>query len=171
MVENGPHMNRRVLLQRLSGLGLLAGAGWLFKQALFPHYPDFDQQATWRVWIDHLIPEDETPGALSLGIDAKILEKSEYLDLVEKGTLWLYKTAKDRFDKPYTALSESEAESLIVMASKESGDSIPNSFFLYTRLEAMKLYYADPRSRVGTVWEQNPQPAGHPDFQQPCHHA
>jgi len=165
-----PAMNRRAFMHRLAALGALLGGGWLFKSLLSPSLSSEDRQAIWRAWIDHLIPADDTPGALDLGIDAAILEKPELVKLIEQGTLWLHETSSKSYGKPFPDLTETEAERVILAASEQPTGSWPRDFFFHTRQAAMQLYYADPRNRVNTVWEHPPQPAGHMDYQQPCRH-
>ncbi|MBE9562073.1 MAG: gluconate 2-dehydrogenase subunit 3 family protein [Proteobacteria bacterium] len=165
-------MNRRLLLQRLLGGSLLVSAGWMLKSIFLPVTEH--EKLIWRSWIDHLIPNDETPGALDLGIDHIFWQETEQnirlFVLVRHGCAWLDKVALNIYKLPFIELNETQANNIITATTQTPFNDIPNRFFRYSHLRAMQLYYTDPRSRIGTVWEQTPQPIGFMDYQQQCTH-
>jgi len=165
-------MNRRLLLQRLLGGSLLISAGWMLKTIFLP--VTAHEKLIWQSWIDHLIPTDQTPGALDLEIDHKLWQEAEQdiavLVLVRQGCSWLNQVALQNYNLSFSELNETQANTIIAAATQSPFHYLPNRFFRYSHLRAMQLYYTDPRSRIGTVWEQTPQPIGFIDYQQQCTH-
>jgi hypothetical protein len=163
-------VNRRLFLQRSFGGGLLISAGWLFHKWLFPSVFSSYEQKTLVVYLDCLIPADDTPSAVELGIDKRLLSLTEqypkFTPLLKQGLEWLESQAQYSFHQAVTTLTIEQVNTLITLAAQAPFESLPHQFFLQTRHQSMQWYYADPRSRIGSIWEKSPQPEGFMNYQQ-----
>ncbi len=164
-------MNRRSLLQLVIGGGLLGWSGYLIKALYWPSQLDRNELATLDAFLDTLVPADETPGALDLGIHevmaVRIAKDREYRYLVRVGNTWLNTQAR-AFSKDDFPACDVEERVRIVKNAEDSGpDSPAFVFFTRLRMDCFKLYYADPRTWPGLGFAGPPQPIGFPLHDQP----
>lgn len=164
-------MTRRIFFQKLLGISLIGFSGWFFYDKLFPKKFILNESDILKKYLDVLIPADETPSAVELGIDQKLFilfEKSDILkSLLKQGIMWLEQQAQYSFKKNFSHLKNEQIETMITLAEQAPFESLPHQFFRQIRHEALQLYYADPHSRLGLIWEQLPQPNGFMDYQHP----
>lgn len=159
-------MNRRLLLQRMIGGGMLIAAGKILHSYFFPSPFLSSEQQTFQYFLNILIPADETPSVVELGIDQKLFSLPEIKELLKHGIAWLETQSQHTFKQAFVNLKSEQIETILTLAEQAPFESLPYQFFAQVRYHAMQFYYADPRSRIGLVWEQLPQPNGFMDYQQ-----
>jgi hypothetical protein len=164
---------RRNLLQRLGGLLLFGSSGLLASDSKFPALdaaPDGEVAATIRAIVDLLVPADDLPGAVGLGIDRQILLAAtadpEFAALLAGGIRWFEAAARSHRDgMRFAALPP--ADQMSIAASAEANqDSDGGRLFASLRRRTMLLYYAHPRVVASFPYAGAPQPQGFPDFEQ-----
>ncbi len=164
-------ISRRLFLRLSIGAGLLASSGYIFKTVLWPSSITPYETDTLTVYLDSLIPPDMTPGAAQLKVPEMIISKSEtsrkYRRLLKKGCSWLDKQAGQFNADKFTALSETDRQKVIMIASEKKRTSLPRIFFEQTRLDAFFYYYGNIESWAGLGYDGPPQPFGFPDYTLP----
>lgn len=162
-------LTRRQLLQRCLTAGLL---GWLLPARAARPEPAASLSATLRVYLDVLIPADETPAASQLGVDRDLLDRGRtdagYQQLLERGVAWLDRQARESFGKDFVSLEESARVSVVTRAAEAGMDTLEGLFFAATRDDAFRSYYARPEGWHGLVgYHGPPQPLGYMDQHRP----
>jgi len=167
-----PHTTRRRFLLLV---GIFASALTLFGAVLFgrrrrprrdlaPLSPG--EQAILSRYLDLLIPADEAPGALDLGVSEQLFQRAagnDYLrDLLHRGCAWL-----EQQPSGFLALSEHQQLALIAASEQSDPDSLPYRLFERLRHFSFQAYYSDARSWGALGYHRPPQPLGFPDYQQP----
>jgi hypothetical protein len=164
-------LSRRRFLRLTLGAGLLASSGYILKDVLMPRPLDVGERRTVMAFLDTLIPPDETPGALQLGVAEKIVHKAaedeQYRRLIRKGCSWLNRRAKSTGGVEYAALGEQRREALMGETADSPEGSVPRIFFERVRSDAFFYYYAHPASWAGLRYKGPPQPDGYPDYTRP----
>lgn len=127
---------------------------------------------TLGVYLDVLIPADETPAASQLGVDREILNKgredSRYQQVLERGGAWLDRQATELGGKDFVSLGESARVTVVSHAAGADEDSLENIFFSITHADALLFYYARPEGWQGIPGYQGPpQPLGYMDHHRP----
>ena len=119
-------------------------------------------------YVDTLIPEDETPGGVALGVDKQIVSKAkndaDYEYLLKRGCQWLDEQARQRGADSYTALQSVDREAIVAAAQASTDRSLARVFFDATRDDALFFYYSNPASWPGLGFRGPPQPQGYADF-------
>jgi hypothetical protein len=160
--------SRRSFLRTSLGIGLLVSSGYVLKDLFLPAAIKPEERRTIEAFIDTLIPQDTTPGALQLGVAAKILAKAhedgQYRRLARKGCEWLDRKAGTRRADGFFSLGGREREELVGQAAKAAVGSVPRIFFERLRADAFFHYYANPASWKGLRYKGPPQPDGYPDY-------
>ncbi len=162
---------RRSFLQRIGGLLLLGSPTLLAAdskrgpaRAVAP-----GAAATLTAVIDLLIPADEVPGAVALGIDTQILASADgdrtFAALVRDGVHWFNAAARARGGASFLMLAEDDRIAVATRA-EASPDSTGGRLFATLRNRAMLLYYLHPRVIASFPYAGPPQPQGFPDFAQ-----
>jgi hypothetical protein len=164
---------RRNLLQRLGGLLLIGSSGLLASDSNFPALdttPDGESAAAIRAIVDLLVPADDLPGAVGLGIDRQILTEAsadpEFAGLLARGIRWF--EAADRPHRNgmrFAALPGADQIS-IAQSAEADQDTDGGRLFVSLRRRTMLLYYAHPRVVASFPYAGAPQPEGFPDFAQ-----
>lgn len=159
-------MKRRSFLW--AGLGAI-GLGitvWKLKIGLAPGGLSRAERRILDAYLDRLIPADETPGAVALGIGQRLIDRAAEQPglrrLIAEGCLWLEGEAGGFGD-----LEPSQQDRLIARAEAAAPGTLQRRFFSATRHLAMAEYYADPRSWEGLPYAGPPQPLGFADYQRP----
>ncbi len=164
-------LSRRSFLRLTLGAGLLASSGYILKDIFLPAQLYSGERETLEAFLDALIPPDETPGALQLGVAGKILaeasEDNQYRRLIRKGCAWLDRKAKESGRAEYAALGERAREKVAEEAAVAPEGSLARIFFERVRSDAFFHYYARPASWAGLGYKGPPQPDGYPDYVAP----
>jgi hypothetical protein len=164
---------RRSLLQRLGGLLLFGGSGLLASDSKFPARgttPDPEVAATIRAIVGLLIPSDELPGAVELGIDRPISMAAtvdpEFAALAAEGIRWFEAAARSkRSGMRFASLPEADQIS-IALSAEANPDTDGGRLFASLRHRTMSLYYVHPQVVASFPYAGAPQPRGFPDFTQ-----
>lgn len=127
---------------------------------------------TLGVYLDVLIPADETPAASQLGVDREILDKgrkdARYQRVLELGVAWLDRQATEVGGKDFVSLGDSDRVSVVSRAAGAGEDSLENIFFSITHADALLFYYARPEGWQGIPgYHGPPQPLGYMDHHRP----
>jgi len=131
---------------------------------------DHERQTLTRV-VDLLVPSDDTPGAIDLGIDRSILARFE-ATRQEARRLADVCLALDRLARGLQGsdfLSAAEAAQIEVITGlmvKERNPAVARALRALRR-QTMTLYYSRPESWTGLGIHAPPQPAGYPDYADP----
>ena len=161
---------RRVFLSLLAGTPLY---GW-YHSAIASLLGRSDATVTsleaLAPYLETLIPEDETPGAIALEIPAKMLEKASrdksYRVLLEGGGFYLENEAWQLGKPSFVALDEAERIEVVERAASSPIGSFPRRFFDLTRYDALSFYYARLETWESLSYPGPPQPVGFPDHEQ-----
>ena len=164
-------LTRRKFLRLTTGIGLLASSGYILKDIFLPPQLDVAERRTLEAVLDTLIPSDETPGALKLGVSSKILDKAsqdaQYRRLIRKGCSWLDRKASGRGASGYSSLDEGNREAVMGELAGVPDGSVAAIFFEQLRSDAFFHYYAHAASWRGMGYKGPPQPEGYPDYTEP----
>jgi hypothetical protein len=162
-------LTRRQLLKRCLTAALL---GWLLPVRAGKQEPGQTLAATLRVYVDILIPADETPGASQLGVDRDLLKKGRenavYQRILELGVAWLDRQAREMGGEDFVSLEESARISVVTRAAEAGMVTLEGMFFQGTRIDAFQFYYARPAGWQGIAgYHGPPQPLGYMDQHRP----
>lgn len=128
-------------------------------------------QSTLEAYLDILIPPDQTPGAVALGVADKLLKKAgteaPYQVLITSGCQWLNRQANQEGAENFSVLSEESKEKIVRIAETSPSGTVENSFFTTTRNDAFVYYYAHPEALEFLSYSGPPQPMGFPDHTLP----
>lgn len=161
---------RFLLLGAISGaLGLLGGLVFRRRRPARDLTPlTQDEQALLARYLDLLIPADETPGALDLGVHRRLFDRAaenDYLrNLLHQGCAWV---ERESGTEPFLALSEDAQHALIARSERSERESVPYRLFERLRHFAFHDFYGDARSWASLGYQGPPQPLGFPDYRQP----
>jgi hypothetical protein len=162
--------SRRRFLGISLGAGMLAGLGFLFKKLFWSTPPRPAEFPTLAAYLDTLIPADETPGAVQLGVPDKIVAQAAtnkgYQQLIQLGCAWLDEQARQQGVESFAALSEAQREQIVSLAAAEEEDALPRIFFDQTRSEVFLYYYAQPQTWRALGYTGPPQPLGFTNYTQ-----
>jgi len=158
---------RRLILKLLSAVVLITGRRRV-RAAPADATTAVGDEATLRAWLATLIPDDETPGALALGVDEQLLRlaagRPALQALLHEGCRWLDRQARARSGGVFAAADERHREAIAGTAADSEAGSLPQLFFRATRTEAMRIYYAHPDSWAALHYHGPPQPNGFPRY-------
>ncbi|ROR29507.1 gluconate 2-dehydrogenase subunit 3 family protein [Inmirania thermothiophila] len=119
--------------------------------------------------VDAVVPADEAPGALDLGIAAALAAEAEgdprLRRLLREGVRWLEREARSVHGRGYAALGEEARTALLLAAAGRSGP--PRRFFETLRREVLVRYYGDPGVWAAIGYRGPPQPRGYPRYWAP----
>lgn len=159
---------RRDFLRISFGAGLLAASGYLFRSVFRPSQLTGQEIKTIEALLAALIPDDETPGALKLGVAEKITSKAatepQYRRFLRKGSAWLDKAAGKLTSARFMDLQEDGRDLIIATALAKDADSFPAVFVRIMMSDAFTYYYANPLSWPQLGYAGPPQPNGFPDY-------
>jgi len=126
---------------------------------------------TLLVFLDILIPDDMTPGAVQLGVTEEIIgyaaDKPDYKLLLVQGCKWLNDEAKKRGNVQFSWLSTTQQQEIVQLAFESPAYSLSNRFFMQLLHKAFEYYYARPEATKHFAYAGPPQPDGFTDYQNP----
>jgi hypothetical protein len=127
-------------------------------------------ETTLKALIDTLVPADETPGAVELGIPGLLLKTlqraPQHQALVQQGCQWLDRQARQLGAVSFAGLNAGQREAVLQQLEKLPADTIELRFFHSTRFFVFKHYYGDPRIWSSLSYPGPPQPRGFMNYQQ-----
>jgi len=141
---------RRQFLALVSAGGILAtgAAAWLMSRWRVEPELNDESVLVLRAVIDALVPRDEFPGALDLGIDEDVLEllrrDNRRRRLYRRGIEGLSVEARQRYHKPFHELPE--AKSIDLMEEKSRGYDSTAAFLAWARSDVFRAYYTSPEA-------------------------
>jgi Gluconate 2-dehydrogenase subunit 3 len=117
--------------------------------------------------ISRMLPTDELPGGVALGVDRRInaLTDSELKRSFVKGVAWLDGQARREGATNFLELDEARQEA-VLEAALASGAEGAQAIVSTLRWLAFTLYYTDPAIMAAFRYSGPPQPVGFPDFQE-----
>ncbi|MCG6551206.1 MAG: gluconate 2-dehydrogenase subunit 3 family protein [Candidatus Magnetominusculus sp. LBB02] len=161
-------VTRRDFLRLTVGGGLLLVSAYLFKEIFRPAQLSAGEQRTLDALVDSLIPEDETPGALRLGVPQAIKLKaaadSRYRYLIKRGCAWLDMTARGQNAESFESLKAEGRDAIIGKAINSEVESLPKIYLYQMRNDAFHYYYGHRESWAVLGYDGPPQPCGFPDY-------
>ena len=115
-------------------------------------------------FLDTLLPEDESPSASQLGLEAIILagarRNPRLMQLIELGCAWLDRQAIQTGAIGFASLDEPGRIALVSKAEQSGPRSLPKGFFTAMHSLAFREYYAQPATWKSLGYSGPPQPAG-----------
>ena len=153
----------------LSTLGL---AAWQFKRqgtpAAAPSSAPIDEAAMVTRLVDLLVPRDDTPGAVDLGVHMAVqqamLKDADLAQAVRQLLDDLERDAQARHRAAFLALQPAEQSQLLLALSQATLSRAGGRGFVMLRHHTMNLYYAHPQSWPALAIDGPPQPRGHLDY-------
>jgi len=150
------------------GTGLLASSGYILKNVFLPSQITSREVKTLEAFLDTLIPSDETPGAIELGVAERIRlladQDYRYKRLLKSGCVWLDNKASERAADTFSSLDPAKREDIVREASGSGRESLPRTFFERVRSDSFTHYYAQPETWKSLGYKGPPQPDGFPDY-------
>jgi hypothetical protein len=160
--------SRRSFLRLALGTGLLFSSGYILKNVFFPSQITSRELKTLEAFLDTLIPSDETPGAIEMGVAEGIRlladKDYQYKRLLKSGCGWLDNKASERAADTFSSLSPAKQEDIVKEAAGSRHESLPRTFFERVRSDAFTHYYAHPETWKSLGYKGPPQPEGFPDY-------
>jgi hypothetical protein len=121
--------------------------------------------------VDTLVPADESPGAVALGIhtaiETSIRAHANYQELLLNGVAWLDRESERRFQARFSELPGESREFLLTVAENSPRNSAQRRLFTVLRKDVIQRYYTDPEAWVQLGFQGPPQPLGFMDFSKP----
>ena len=101
---------------------------------------------TQQAILDTILPEDEFPGALDLGYDAKLTEwtkiNKRYITRFDSLFAYVEQFAKSNYSKPFNALDADQREELLFRMSQDSEIQTPRHMLSMLRHLILGWYYS-----------------------------
>jgi hypothetical protein len=163
-------ISRRFLLTTIVRLPLIAGVVMSSRRAFAARRQrrrEAHAELTIAAVINCMLPADELPGALALGIERRIAAMTD-LELkrsLAEGVAWLDGRARRQGASEFLELDEARQELVLQEALASSADGASAIVWTLRRL-AFTLYYTDPTIMAAFAYAGPPQPGGFPDFQE-----
>jgi len=140
-----------------------------------PPFLNDQERALFQAFINHLIPPDQDPGVLELGlagmIETFLRVTPQARPLVKPGLKGLEESAKEMFGKTsFLQLSKEEKDRLLnglrtgQVKGKVWEEVSATEFFNTVRMFTVGLYYSNPRVWRSIGYTGPAQPKGHPDY-------
>jgi len=165
----------RLKLTRRQLLGLLVAlSAWLPARILLAAVPTGGSPSAPQnlsALLDVLLPEDESPSASQLGVDARILAEASgnpnLMRLLDTGSTWLDRQARRQGAQAFHQLDEEHQIGIVKLAEAQPQPSLVQIYFRYVQDRAFNYYYAHPESWPSLGYVGPPQPRGFPDYDRP----
>jgi hypothetical protein len=122
------------------------------------------------LWLDTLLPADETPSATQLGIGVESILREQgggVLRPLQLGCAWLDAEARRLGAADFKAMDVAGREQVAANAVASPARTVQRAFFELTQRIAFAQYYARPESWRGLGYGGPPQPTGYPDHDKP----
>lgn len=118
--------------------------------------------------VDLLVPRDETPGAIDLGVHRSLLAGLEVRPQAAHGLadacLMLDRLSRARRGADFLDLGEPAQSEVLAQAFGPQAHPVLSRTLRNLRRETMTLYYARPESWPGLGIGAPPQPLGYPGY-------
>ena len=122
-----------------------------------------------KLLVDTLVPADESPGAVALGIhraiETDIRQRAGYRELLTGGMDWFNRESQARFQARFSDLPEEARILLLTVAEKSPRNSAQHRLFSVLRRDVMQRYYTHPDAWAQLHYQGPPQPDGLPHDQ------
>jgi len=122
-----------------------------------------DGEPTLLALVDTLLPADDSPGALDLGVDKQVLRalaaEAHLSDLARAGLQWFDSAAA----RPFAQLPLPARSELVARAASADRAKVERAFVDQLRHLTLGFYLAQPQSLQGLAYAGPPMPAGYPD--------
>ncbi|HLT28283.1 MAG TPA: gluconate 2-dehydrogenase subunit 3 family protein [Zeimonas sp.] len=167
-------LNRRSWLKVTTSGALLPGIGVFalprrLRMRLAP-ITDVERSVVARI-VDLLVPADNSPGALQLGIDREVLsdigDRGWNARWVAEAVLWLDTQAHADGGGDFLELDEARQLALLRRMETEPEGNAPARVFRLLRHATMTAYYARPETWPSLGFDGPPQPVGFPGYASP----
>jgi hypothetical protein len=168
-------ITRRDWLKLAAGgatLAILGGLAWHFRQLRLRLYPitDHERAILTRI-VDLLVPRDETPGAVDLGVHQRVIGELDVDRTRAKASaealLGLDRDARARHGADFLALDEAPQEDLLLSLAAAPRSTPAGRFVRLLRHDTMRFYYAHPEVWPSLGFDGPPQPRGFLDYTEP----
>lgn len=168
-------MTRRDWLKLAAGgatLTILGGLAWQFRRARLRLHPvtDLEHAMIARI-VDLLVPRDETPGALDLGVHQRVIDKLEgdrtLAKVYAEALLDLDRESRAKHGADFLKLDAAQQEGLLQSRSDAPLSTLGGYFFALLRGDTMRFYYARPEVWPSLGFDGPPQPRGFLDYSEP----
>ena len=161
-------LNRRAFLgAAITSLLAVSGLVWLRRRWPYLSLWSKDKRVLVAL-VDTLVPTDESPGAIDLGVHERLLDaarnSSQLRRQLRVGAQWLNQSAQRAFEDHFGEL-DLERREQIVAQLVEAGEQ--DGFFRSVRSFVMRDYYAHAEVFASLHYSGPPQPAGFMDYTQP----
>lgn len=164
-------ISRRFFCKLLLATGLAAIPRMVNKNVIPAIPPSLIDHKTLAAYLDVLIPDDISPGAVKLGITELLLKhaKSHPDDatLLSQGCAWLNAQTQIRGQEKFSQCTSIMREEIVQLASENPNSSLSYRFFLQSRHIAFQHYYAHPQALKLLAYSGPPQPSGYLDYKDP----
>ncbi len=152
-----------------AALGTVAWRGGPWRDA--PASQADVERATLSRIVDRIVPRDESPGAVDLGIDAQLIAEMEtsaetamiygrMLAAIDRGSREAHRAA-------FIDLDDMRRDAVLLSLSLSPVDAPGLRGWILLRQQTMALYYARPESWPALGLSGPPQPAGFVDYTEP----
>ena len=162
-------------LYRRTWIKLLAHSPWLL--VFFSKWAGAQQTLAalptqdLRLLIDTLVPADESPGAVELGIhtaiETSIRAHADYQKLLLDGVAWLDRESERRYQARFSELPGEPREFLLTVAENSPRNSAQRRLFTVLRNDVIRRYYTHPDAWAQLGYPGPPQPLGFMDYSEP----
>jgi Gluconate 2-dehydrogenase subunit 3 len=153
-------------------LAMLGGLAWQFRRVRLRLQPvtDLERAMIARI-VDLLVPRDETPGAVDLGVHRRVISELEgnrtLAKLYAEALLDLDRDARAKHGADFLALDTARQESLLQVLSEAPRSMLGGRIFRLLRRDTMRFYYARPEVWPSLGFDGPPQPRGFLDYTDP----
>lgn len=121
--------------------------------------------------VDLMVPRDETPGAVDLGIDQRVIQELESNRSLAKAYAWalldLDREAALMHRDNFLALDAATQERLLQGLADAPRSTSGRRIVLKLREDTMRYYYARPEVWPSLGFDGPPQPRGFLDYTEP----
>ena len=152
---------RQFLRDLLLAAAFAAGGVTLWWRSRLPSLAD--SEPTLAALIDTLLPADNTPGALELGVDKAVFEALQadphLTDLARAGLQWFNAAA----DRPFAQLPLPARSELVARAAGADRAKVERAFVDQLRHLTIGFYLTHPQNLRGLAYAGPPMPAGYSD--------
>ena len=150
-------------------LAIFGGLAWQFRRARLQLHPvtELEHALIARI-VDLLVPRDETPGAVDLGVHQRIIDKLEgdraLAKTVAAALLDLDREARAQHGGDFLRLDTARQTGLLQALLAASQTMPGGSVFHLLRRDTMRFYYARPEVWPSLGFGGPPQPRGFLDY-------
>jgi hypothetical protein len=152
---------REFLRDLLLAAAFAAGGVTLWWRTRLPSLAD--SKSTLAALVDTLLPADDTPGAIELGVADAVFEALQadphQTDLARAGLKWFDRAA----DQPFAQLPLPARNEILAGAAGADRTKVERAFVDQLRHLTLGFYLSHPQCLKGLAYAGPPLPAGYPD--------